>query len=229
MARRTLAALALAVLAGCATPSFPPASRDAPATAPPLQPGDTWTYQAIDGYNRLAKGSVTREVVRAESSEVEVRESDGRGATSQRYDPPWNPVRIDPPRGQSAIFAPPLRLFPYPLEPGRSWREESIVTGPTGERRRQQVYGNVLGWERVTVPAGEFVAVKIRRQRYLGDREWWRSETYRLETDWYAPDVKAVVRHEERDEWRDLTRSRWGMYMNGDWTVWQLTSYRVAP
>lgn len=58
----------------------------------------------------------------------------------------------------------------------------------------------IQGWERVTVPAGTFKALRVRvagrRSAPIGGRNAFAG---RFEmTAWYAPDVKRIVRQEQR-------------------------------
>jgi hypothetical protein len=87
------------------------------------------------------------------------------------------------------------------------------------------LYGSVHGWEKVRVPAGEFDAIKIVRDLYLGDPEWRRSETRRTEFDWYAPEVKWIVKQEWAEEYQDNSGD--SGRQNGDRLLRELVSFIV--
>ena len=92
-----------------------------------------------------------------------------------------------------------------------------------------RVDGNVVGAERITVPAGSFDTLKIRRQIYAGDWGAFTLETNIAETEWYAPALGRAVRKESKSEYFDASRSRGGSLgggaiMNGDWNVFELIS-----
>ncbi|MBC7780010.1 MAG: hypothetical protein H7125_07880 [Proteobacteria bacterium] len=90
----------------------------------------------------------------------------------------------------------------------------------------------VGGWENVKVPAGEFRALRVTRDLFLGDHEPHRTETRRVEIDWYSPQAGAIVRSTEDSEHQDLMMGRNddGTPVNrkGDWLVWELTAARAV-
>jgi len=91
-----------------------------------------------------------------------------------------------------------------------------------------QVYGRVAGWEHITVPAGEFDALRIERASYLDDEEFWRWGTRAYQTDWYAPAVGRFVRHEENSAFYEKS-GRWpNNERRGDWTVMELQAYEAG-
>jgi hypothetical protein len=75
------------------------------------------------------------------------------------------------------------------------------------------------------VPAGEFDAIKIVTDLYLGDADWWRSETRRTERDWYAPEVKWIVKQERVEEYEDHGGE--SGRQNGDRLLRELVSFTV--
>jgi len=89
-----------------------------------------------------------------------------------------------------------------------------------------RVDGNVLGSERVTVPAGAFDTFKIRRRIYAGDFDGPRSQTNITETEWYAPALGRAVRLERNSEFMDQNRCSDEMSsctpVRGDWFLFEL-------
>jgi hypothetical protein len=88
---------------------------------------------------------------------------------------------------------------------------------------------SVEGWERVTVPAGSFDALRIVRLINFEHPDVFRYSPERTDIAWYAPQVGRWVKR----EWT-------GDYMSGgptslrgrtreDWVNWQLTAYQPAP
>jgi hypothetical protein len=130
------------------------------------------------------------------------------------------------PGDRKISFSPALLSLPFPLQPGHSWRQEVVVTDSfSGRRNKWKLYGKVHGWERVRVPAGEFDAIKIVTDLYLGDADWWRSETRRTERDWYAPEVKWIVKQERVEEYEDHGGE--SGRQNGDRLLRELVSFTV--
>ena len=67
------------------------------------------------------------------------------------------------------------------------------------------------------------MALRIERNRNLGDRDIIWYETYVRETLWYVPAVKRWVRREWHSKRREQGRSA---RIEQDAIVWQLISYR---
>ncbi|MBI2311479.1 MAG: hypothetical protein HYU77_03135 [Betaproteobacteria bacterium] len=176
-------------------------------SAPTLRAGDAWTYQEYDGYS----GRPTRAVryqVREVSPDTVIMELERDGVRERaRFAPDWNPFSGSLPNNGAVDFTPAYPALVFPLQVGKTWISSTGArVRATGRTVTAKIFARVLGRERVVTPAGEFEAFRVQRQVYLDDREWWRSGTEILEFDWYAPDAKAVVKHEDRSEFRDLTR-----------------------
>jgi hypothetical protein len=227
----------LLLCAGCTTlPQRPPAGMPAQAAAPSIAPGTHWRYVVHDGYTGLPRGTADFTVKKIDNGimTVAVTHQGPRSGTETRlYTRTLNLVRGPMENDQVYSFNPPLLLLPFPLHPGQHWRATSIGTrsdfgaGTYGADRRTQtiVYGDVAGWQRVTGPAGTFDTLRIDRKIYLGDWDYMRSQTYINETDWYAPSIGRVVRHEESSGYRNYASSgprsddNW---ISNDWLVYEL-------
>lgn len=220
----------LFMIGGCAVLQ-PQAGVKAPyagVKSPDLKVGERWTYNVVDGFNHLLKGTWVREVTAADGARIKVRlrSTDGSKQSSAVYDGPWNAISQSFPVGGEVTYSPPLLAFPFPLEPGKTWRQKVVLTDiVTGRTVTQRVTGKVVGWDKVKVPAGEFDAIKVIRYVNLGNGDWWRSETLRTEYDWYAPRVKWVVKHEDAAEYYDRTASLCDPILEGDRNIWELVSY----
>jgi hypothetical protein len=225
-AKRCTRTLALLVLvAGCAS-VYPPAPAPvASVSAPRLNGTERWVYEQINPYNNLRVRTLT-DTVEANSA--------GGFTVVRRSDRPGDPLRtrtvpqawtVTEEREGAAlhVYSPALTVIPFPIAPGAHWLETLTATDEHGESRRQQTWGRALGWERITTPAGEFVALRIERNRNLGDRTNSWFETYTHETLWYAPQVKRWVRIEWRSRRQEMGRNP---QVEHDAIVWQLISYR---
>ena len=222
---RRLAVLALAaLLAGCATPYPPAPAPMASVPAPRLEGNERWVYEQINPYNGLHMRTLTDTLEAGPAGYTIVRRSDRPGdpVETQTAPKPWS-VSAERDGAMGYRYAPALTVIPFPIAPGSHWLETLTATDEHGESRRQQTWGRALDWERVSTPAGEFVALRIERDRNLGDRtsDWF--ETYLHETLWYAPAVKRWVRVEWRSRRQEMGRSP---RVEPDAIVWQLTAYR---
>ena len=104
------------------------------------------------------------------------------------------------------------------------------MPGTNLPKRSVRVDGQVIGNERIRVPAGEFDAIKVKRSVYTGDTYFAQQETRVIEFDWYVPALGRPVRTERKSDWVDL--SRCGMNMGcdfrGNWDVLELIETRAA-
>jgi hypothetical protein len=214
---------------GCAFLEPQVAAPQASVEQPVVKVGERWTVNERDGYNGLLKTTLVREVTAVAPVRVASRAPDGE--ESSVFSEPWNVVQATlPPHGEFTL-SPPLIRFPFPLVPGKSWNQSvRTIHLASGKQTVWKLYGTVRGWEKVRVPAGEFVALKVVRDLYLGDHDWFRSETRRTEVDWYVPDINWIVKRASSEEYRDLRRSRDFFFddslIRGDRTIWELLSYR---
>jgi hypothetical protein len=111
-----------------------------------------------------------------------------------RYDRILNLVRW-----RNRAFAPAYPRFAFPLAIGKTWQVDvrsSAIPAVRYGTLIERVSAVVRGWERVTVPAGTFTALRIELALNWRDTDaagvWGNSS----DTFWYAPEVRnAVLRH----------------------------------
>jgi hypothetical protein len=97
--------------------------------------------------------------------------------------------------GQQIEFQPPLQRFTFPLKPGDRWPGHSVVTGQTFQLTLD-VKSDVMPWETVTVPAGQFAAIKVvGNETYSAGRNN-KGESFTgtgTHTVWLTPAAKCLV------------------------------------
>jgi hypothetical protein len=226
--RLCLMAAATVLLASCASP-YPAAEPPIAVVPPPqLQAGDTWVYVQVNGYNRLPVRTLTDTLRVAAGGLVVERRSDRPvdSLETETLAGPWRQLG-ETAGGVRRAFNAPLARIPFPIAPGHAWREQVVVSDQYGANYLWSTYGRALGWERVTTPAGEFVALRVERQMNLGDYDGLFSDTEVTETYWYAPQVKRWIRLEHRYDRHELM-VRQAKRIFSDWIVWELTEYRPA-
>lgn len=229
---KTFRLCALLFLAGCATPlpQSPPAGIPASVAAPQVRVGDSWTYQLHDGYTRISKGTYRYAVTAIEPQRMNVQVAhDGKPAGTQVFTRDWNWIEKPMTNLQTFRYSPPYPALPFPLEAGKRWQARVQATDPaTGKTNRVRIDGDVLGWERVKVPAGEFDALKVRRVVYAGNADYDRGEENIVEFDWYAPLLGQVVKQESSSSYLDKRQGCDDDYCNNwvrnDWNVIELVS-----
>jgi hypothetical protein len=215
------------------------AALGAPAATAAPSAGDTYVYRVSNGYNSEVVGqvryrvdsldgdrvtmSVTPEVPSLGTPRTEVYTADGNWLRHPltNHD---QPVEYE--------FSQAFPAYQFPLAPGKSWSVRVGATNPaTGRRNSVRIDGEVLGTERILVPAGEFDTIKVRRRVYAGDWDFFLRETSILETDWYAPALGRAVRSESKSEWQDMSRCGRGgppCLFRGDWNVLELAEASAA-
>jgi hypothetical protein len=163
--------------------------------APVLRPGHEWRYVAHDGLTGL--------VTERAHLRVNAADADGYGLTETLQAGPVYEVRYDRSlnlvRWRNRAFAPAYPRFAFPLALGKTWRVElrsSAVPSVRYGTLIEQVSGVVRGWERVTVPAGTFTALRIDLAldwRDTDEATVWGNST---DSFWYAAEARnAVLRH----------------------------------
>jgi hypothetical protein len=208
-------------LGACAT------ARDQPAIpAPELKTGDSWVYEQTNGYN----GELLQTLrVNAENANtLRVTPSTDAAGFIQTINHQLNPSKNAVVLGRQRDFEPAYAAYQFPLSVGQRWRTEANSVDPiTNKLLTFKIWGDVVGAERIRVPAGEFDTLKIVRRVYPNDEEWWRTGTRLRETEWYAPAVRAVVRREERSAYTDTASGEPPLARPGDWILTTLTSYKL--
>jgi hypothetical protein len=197
--------------------------------------GETYVYRVVNGYNNEMVGYQQHEITAAGAAQAQAV-----SVTPDTRDLGLPRIEIYAANGQwlrhpldnhglatDYEFTPALPAVQAPAA-GTSWSvRTNAMALPHSVRRSVRIDGDVLGNERIRVPAGEFDTVKIRRIIYPGDKGDFKSETRIVETDWYAPAVGRSVRTETRSSWQELCSRRYCTY-HGDWHIAELTEVRAA-
>lgn len=206
--RNLLRVLAAAPLLGaCRGPSplqqadirpVSPAGLPAELPAPILEAGVEWRYVVRNVLTGLATDHVRLRVAAVDADGYSIAgQSDESGPFEARLDRNLNPIR-----NRNVAFAPPYPRYVFPLTIGKAWRTEvrtTVVGQPEQGTLFQSVSANIPGWERVTVPAGVFTALRIDLAI-----EWRVSveATERgnsAESFWYSAQARNAVFHHRTD------------------------------
>jgi hypothetical protein len=205
------------ILAGLLSASC--ASQHARVDTPAARAGDRWTYQESNAYNGIPTGKVDYRVLAGEGDALtlEVAHDKSKSRVTHTYPPRWSEFELVD-----------GRRFVFPL----GTREGAAVIARSVETQESvpiKIYERVSGPEKVRVPAGEFDAVKIFRNIYVDDADWYKSQTSVRQSEWYAPSLAAAIKRESQASYRDLRRGRHDVLIEGDWTRWELVSYSNSP
>jgi hypothetical protein len=114
-------------------------------------------------------------------------------------------------------------VLQFPLERGKQWSGTVQWESGSGVLRHQLTM-QVAGWERVTVPAGSFDAVRITVRGYISEtrtRNYYAQNGSVSNVLWYAPAAGQVVKKEI--DHRDNTPIALGNLSER----WELVEYRL--
>lgn len=190
---------------------------------PPAQ-GQSWRYARHDGITgdlidvQVDRVSTIDQTVQIESwREAEKRSADA-GLSSWRaqwLDPfertasrpsslpsevqePWSMIRVDTHWDLVQVYKRPIPLWPTQLRPG--WRSVVNTQYQTADATDLpwQLTMKAHDWERIAVPAGEFVALRYTNLINFRHGDFSRTDAVRRETLWLAPEVGRWVARESR-------------------------------
>ena len=226
---KTIAVSLVGLLVGCAQTGGPGGGGGGPAVAAPsLKVGDRWTYHGTDGYRVPVKWEETHEVVAASPQGITVLVT-GTGGVEFRRTEQWSAPGVVTVGAvyeyETSRFDPALIRYQFPLTPGQVWTQElrnlDKPPNPLGAIRR---HVSVDGYESVTTPAGTFNAIKMRILMQMDDATFYRYATQCNYVVWYAPEVGAMVREEQRSYYRQKGGLE-GATVPGQHAVIELSSF----
>jgi hypothetical protein len=195
---------------------------------PTLRIGDRWRYVLINRYNNIPIGEVAVQVTEVAPL---IRLSIDRGADKPPLEEictdPWSVLLETIYTGEPIRFNTPMPVVPRGASTGMNLKSDTryTTTPVSGSNYAWSQRLSVQGWEKVTVPAGSFDALRIVRLINFEHPDIFRYFPERTDTAWYAPQVGRWIKR----EWT-------GDYMSGgptsarnrtreDWVTWQLTAY----
>ena len=245
--RRLLVFLMCGLVAACAGSGgglgFPQCAPDQGVVeAPPkVRAGDTWTYRQVDDYTGIDRGVFRVEVTGTTANDIQARLTlPGGGTAPETYDSQWGWKSVSN-RGWDWLsrlsygsatveFRPAFDSMPFPLHVGKRWRDHGVAINPaTGGQIPIQLSSEARCWERITVPAGAFTALRIERTGYVQDVAWNKSQTTLRTVDWYLPAVNRVVMTWHDSSYFDYQQAPRNALIRGDRLRWSLIEYKAAP
>lgn len=178
------------------------------ANAPEIHEGDVWVDRLRGGDKQFKVDAIRPD------GTVSVNEWGNQIAT----DRDWNILTYRSLSEESAPatnYSKPLTIFPFPLTPGKTWKEEVKWQVPDlSLPGKTEVEGKLGNWEDVTVPAGTFHAIRGEVTNRVIGREGAHDQI--SITYWYAPKVNRFVKY------------RYESNTEGTYDA-ELVSYKPAP
>ena len=227
----TILVVASVLISACATTNDRGDVGGPVANAPTPAVGARWTYRGREGFRSPLIWEETHEVTAASAAGITVRvTAKGGWLDIQRQETFVAPgvVRSGALMDiETRRFATPLERFRFPLAPGETWNQWVDNYNETTKREGTiNRYVRVGGWEKVSTPAGEFDAIRMRVLMRLDDDEFWRYPTTCNYVIWYAPAVGAPVREEKEAEYIERGDRLDGMgAIRAQHTLLELVSY----
>jgi hypothetical protein len=119
------------------------------------------------------------------------------GVLPSEIQAPWGMVAVDPHWSQVQLYETPIPLWPTQLRPGWQTRVNTKYKTPDnqdGLRWSQAMKAHA--WETISVPAGQFTALRYTNMIQFQNGDIARKDSVRQETLWFAPEVGRWVARE---------------------------------
>jgi hypothetical protein len=218
MTRRFFLVCSAAIPVGCAIDHGGSAA-PSPTVREPLV-GQSWRYAKHDFFTKAQVDTQDDEVTsvdhtveitsRTESETPDARTSNGGLTWLRKYfsrphvgkrlpselQDPWGKVVVDPHWGQVQVYDTPIPLWPARLQPG--WYARINVKYKTSDEAGLPWDQTMKAdrWETVTVPAGQFRALRYTNVINFTSSDLSRANSIRRETVWLAPEVGRWIARE---------------------------------
>jgi hypothetical protein len=125
------------------------------------------------------------------------RDTPTGGPLPSEVQEPWGKVLVDPHWSQVQVYETPIPLWPNQLAPGsRSHVNTKYKTPSNEDGLPWEQTTTARNWEMITVPAGNFRALRISNMINFRSVDFSRYVSHRQETVWLAPEVGRWVARE---------------------------------
>ena len=190
------------------------------------QVGQEWSYIKKDTFNGKTLGVITERVAKVGSNIVIARSTADGGILPNEIQASWGMVSTDTQWPQLLNFSPSLPL--WPLELSTAWSKQFntkySVDGYADSRLNWQEYMSVQGWEKITVPAGTFIALRFQNLINYESSDPNKVDCIRKETVWFVPQIGRWVAREVSGSYR-IQGQISNENLEGSYQ-WQLTAYK---
>lgn len=189
-----------------------------PVQTPTVKEGDSYIFETKDPEDPKSAIMTKRTVdsvgttIKLSTININNKKAKSRYLT---YDRDWNLISTRNADKGGLDYSPPLKYYDFPLIPGKNWDQSSLETDiKSGKTRTHTFTGVVEGWENVSVPAGNFRAIKVSLQTEVIDND---TGEIILGTDdsWFVPEIGRSV--------KSITSGK-----DGQKRIIQLMSYDLA-
>ncbi|QWE15966.1 hypothetical protein [Polynucleobacter sp. AP-Nino-20-G2] len=230
LSRRTFISSAALIPVACTSLSYehgiPVAQpKPLPVIRPP-QVGQEWTYVKRNVFDGKTLGVITERIASI-ASVITIERTSGDGvALPSEIQTSWGMIATDTQWAHLLNFNPSLPLWPEQLS--TSWAKQFntkySVAGYPGSNLHWQEYMSVQGWEKITVPAGDFIALRFQNLINYESNDPNKVDCIRKETVWFAPQIGRWVAREASGSYQ-IQGQIGAVILEGSYQ-WQLTSYK---
>jgi hypothetical protein len=231
LTRRSLIASAALLPVACGIPlsyenGIPVAAPNPLPTIRPPQVGQEWTYIKRNTFNGKTIGNMTERVTSVGSVIKIESTSEGGAQLPSEIQQPWGMVVTDPNWSKILNFSPAIPLWPQQLSVRWSKQIASkyTIAGYPDSNLNWQEYMTVQGWEKITVPAGVFIALRYQSLINYESEDANKVDCVHKETAWFAPQIGRWVAREISGSYR--IQGQINNENMEDRFQWQLTSYK---
>jgi hypothetical protein len=190
--------------------------------------GQQWVYQVRNVFNQQIVDIVTETVVTI-SPQIRIeRVGEKLGPLPDEIQEPWGYVVQNPQWNPPQRFQQALPLWPEKLIPDWSnfYRARYQVVGNPNASYYWGLSSKALGWERISVPAGQFNVLKYHNENpYFESNDVFRVGNYREEDVWLAPEIGRWVIRRSLGRYITLGVS-WSNAYWDDYLEFQLLSWK---
>jgi hypothetical protein len=192
----------------------------------PPQLGQEWTYIKKDIFDGKTLDVINERVASVGTTVVLERSTANGLRLPNEIQSSWGMVSTDPQWPRLLNFNPPLPLWPETLS--TTWTKQFTskysIAGYSESRMGWQEYMSVQGWEKITVPAGEFVALRFQSLISYESEDPNKVDCIRKETVWFVPQIGRWVARETSGSYQ-IQGQIGAVILEGSYQ-WQLTSYK---
>jgi hypothetical protein len=122
------------------------------------------------------------------------RRTSGEELLQAEVQQPWGMILVDPHWDPLQVYRTPIPLWPTELRAGWSSRFNTKFKTPlSADENSWQQTMQAHAWEKIRVPAGEFLALRFTNRITFTHADFSRMDSVREETLWLAPDVGRWV------------------------------------
>jgi hypothetical protein len=195
-------------------------------TVRPPQIGQEWSYVKKNALDGKFLGLITERVTKVRPTIVIERSTEDGAILPSEIQASWGMVATNTQWSRLLNFNPSLPLWPLDLLPGwsKQFNVKYSVAGYPDSRLGWQEYMSVQGWEKITVPAGEFIALRFQNLINYEDPDPSNVDCIRKETIWFAPQIGRWVAREASGSY-EIQGQLGNQSLEGSYQ-WQLTSYK---